>query len=149
MIDDPFHEGGFIHLAFPSFYDESLSPQGCESIFLTVLAPFMTKDYWKEKKEELSNLLIQRAENIIPELSQNIIVKEISTPQTIYRYTLNSQGANYGWEMSNAHVSRMRLKQKTPVKGLILAGHWTLPGAGLATVAQSGYSAAKLILSDK
>nr|WP_297935937.1 NAD(P)/FAD-dependent oxidoreductase [uncultured Lachnoclostridium sp.] len=148
MRTNPFHENGFIHIAFPSFYDESLSPEGHESIFLTILAPFKNVSYWKEQKESLSQLLIERAEHIIPELSQNIVVKEISTPQTIYRYTLNSQGANYGWAMKNSQVSRLRLNQKSPVKGLYLAGHWTLPGAGLATVAQSGYTAAKMILED-
>ncbi|HEX9058936.1 MAG TPA: NAD(P)/FAD-dependent oxidoreductase [Clostridia bacterium] len=146
MLEDPLKSNGFVHAAFPSFYDNELSPKGCESIFLTVLAPFKTLEFWKEAKEKLASVLIGRAENIMEGLSESIVLKEYSTPQTILRYTGNSDGANYGWSMIPSQSGRLRLKQETEIDGLYLAGHWTQPGCGIATVAQSGFSAARMVL---
>lgn len=147
MLNNPFVDNGFVHIAFPSFYDENLAPKNCESIFLTILASYNDKDYWIENKNNLMKHVIKRAKNILPDLEDNINYSEVSTPNTIHRYTLNHNGANYGWAMTKEQSNRNRLNQQTEIDGLYLAGHWTQPGAGLATVAISGYNAAKLILN--
>lgn len=149
MINDPYSKEGFIHIAFPSFYDSDLAPDGCECMFLTVLVPFMSKEFWDREKQIFADILIERAENVIPGLKKHILYKETSTPYTIYRYTLNTKGANYGWSMTPNQTGRMRLPQKSFIKGLYHAGHWTEPGCGIATVAQSGYMAARLVIQNK
>jgi|LSQX01.3.fsa_nt_gb phytoene dehydrogenase-like protein len=146
MLLNPLHEDGFVHLAFPSLFDSSLAPEGYEAMFTTVLAPYETKEFWDRHRGSVRDTVIKRAENVIPGLSQNIVVEETSTPHTIERYTLNKRGANYGWEMNPSQVGRMRINQESIISGLYFAGHWTQPGAGLATAAQSGFQASKLIL---
>jgi prolycopene isomerase len=119
--------------------------------------PYNYMDYWKrekdgtrgmeytELKEALADKLIASAEKIIPQLSKHIVYKDIATPLTYERYTLNSEGASHGW--FPAPGAKMR-SQKTPFKNLFQAGHWTFPGPGIFAVALSGRNAAKLVLRE-
>lgn len=149
MVDEEsLAKDGFIHLAFPSFYDTSLAPAGKETLFLTVLAPYKSREYWNEEKESFSEEIVKRAERLVPGLKRDTVVKDISTPHTIERYTLNTRGANYGWELTPFQSGKMRLPQETAIGNLFLAGHWTQLGPGLATVAQSGLAAARIVLRE-
>jgi len=58
------------------------------------------------------------------------------------RYRLNLTGAIYGWEVSPKQVGRGRLPYKTPIRGLVLSGHWTQSG-GVYGVIASGLQAAQ------
>ena len=62
------------------------------------------------------------------------------------RYTRNSGGAIYGFDVTPAQVGPGRLDNRTPLAGLYLAGHWTRPGGGVAGVVRSGVRTAGLVL---
>ncbi|MCM8792768.1 MAG: NAD(P)/FAD-dependent oxidoreductase, partial [Candidatus Omnitrophica bacterium] len=102
------------------------------------------KELYKDKKEELANILIKRAEAVIPKLSSSIDTMEVATPLTMERYTGNYKGAIYGWSPKLAQFGVRRMGQKTPIKNLFLCGAWTKPAGGIAGVMQSG-----VILSNK
>jgi len=40
-----------------------------------------------QKKKEFAEMLIQKAERVIPNLSRHIIVQDAATPKTFERYT--------------------------------------------------------------
>ena len=140
-----------------SIRDPSQAPEGMATVQLVSLFPYNYMGYWKrnpdgargkeyqELKEALADKLITAAEAIIPQLSQHIVYKDIATPLTFERYTLNSEGASHGWFPTPG--AKMR-SQKTQIKNLYQAGHWTFPGPGIYTVALSGKNAAQLILKD-
>ena len=140
-----------------SLRDPSQAPEGMATVQLVSLFPYNYMGYWKrnpdgtrgkeyqELKEALADKLITAAEGIIPQLSQHIICKDIATPLTFERYTLNSEGASHGWFPTPG--AKMH-SQKTPIKNLYQAGHWTFPGPGIYTVALSGKNAAQLILKE-
>jgi prolycopene isomerase len=139
-----------------SFCDLSHALEGMATVQISALFPYNYKNYWKREKdgtrgEEYKKLketvaykLISAAEEVIPELSKHIICKDIATPLTFERYTLNSEGA-IGWFPSPG--AKMR-SQKTPIKYLYQAGHWTFPGSGIDSVISSGRNAAQLVLKD-
>jgi prolycopene isomerase len=62
------------------------------------------------------------------------------------RYTRNTAGAIYGWELSPEQVGPARLGPQTPIEGLQLVGHWTQPGGGIYGVVSSGIQAARSAL---
>lgn len=88
-----------------------------------------------EKKSALAEMLITKAEKLIPDLSSRIIVREAATPKTLERHTSMPEGALYGFDQS---IKTKRPFFKTPIKGLYLGGASTFPGAGIEAVVISG-----------
>ena len=93
--------------------------------------------------------MLAQAERRAPGLARHLRFAEGGTPRTMERYTRNTDGAIYGWEMSPAQVGPGRLADVTPVAGLHLAGHWTRPGGGIYGVVLSGIQAATRVLGMK
>ena len=67
---------------------------------------------------------------------------------TLKGFTGNPRGTIFGWDSTIAQSMQKRLKQKTPIDNLYLAGAWTLPGPGQSAVIMSGRDAARAILKD-
>ena len=112
---------------------------------------FDYKDDRKESRKEFKNELMEgflaRVNREVPHITEHIIVKEIATPMTIERYTLNSAGA-IGWNPVPAQTHLNAFPVNSPVSGLYHAGHWTLPGSGIVAVAASGVNAARKVLKN-
>lgn len=140
-----------------SLRDPSQAPVGMATVQLMTPFPYNYMGYWKreqdgtrgkeyaELKETLADRLISSAEEVIPQISKHVVCKDVATPLTFERYTLNSEGASHGW----FPVPGAKLRsQKTPIKNLYQAGHWTFPGFGIFAVVLSGRSAAQLVLKE-
>ncbi len=136
-----------LYISIPSNRDSQLAPLGKSCLKIEQLISYDYCNNWNECKEEMANKLIKAAEQIIPSLSNHIEVKEIATPLTLERYTLNSEGACFGWAKTIKQSGFYLLNQKIPIQNLYLAGHWTFPGHGIPTVAYSGIIAANEICS--
>lgn len=142
--------GGFAITLYDNVYN-GYSPSGKNTINLMVLQGY---DHWKKyesdyfkgnktayrkEKERMADILIRRAEKkLLPGLSKAIAVKEIGTPLTNVRYTINYRGAIYGWDQTLDNSATRRVPHTTPIKNLYLAGAWTRPGHGYGGVLASG-----------
>ena len=51
-----------------------------------------------------------------------------------------------GWALNPQQVGPRRLAQETPLKNLLLSGHWTRPALGIIATTISGLQAARVIL---
>lgn len=142
-----------------SLRDPSLAPPGKHTVSIGAMLPYEYMGNWgvdkqgrrgreyKKLKEQVADRLIASAENVIPGLSQHIVCKDIATPLTYERYTLNTRGAIMGWDLTPQNFMKMR-PQDTPIKNLYQAGHWVFPGGGIPAVIPSGRLAAELILKE-
>ncbi len=101
---------------------------------------------YKEKKKEISDQLVAIAARTlgIPDLHEYIEVLELSTPQTIERYTGNRGGAYVGWKYTPDQTEG-GFSQESPVENLILCGHWVSPGGGVCNAMAGGNNAAELV----
>jgi prolycopene isomerase len=91
-------------------------------------------------KKRIAEILIKRAEKVIPNISKHIEVIEIATPLTLRRYTGNPNGACYGWANTVKQSNPLqRSPQKTPIKNLYLSSAWTFPGEGQMGVILCGW----------
>ncbi|MCG8588802.1 MAG: NAD(P)/FAD-dependent oxidoreductase [Proteobacteria bacterium] len=135
-----------IGLTVPTLSDPELAPEGEHVFQITVLLPYAWPRPWREDKTRLMDLLLDEAEAVFPGLREHLLFAECGTPRTLERYTLNHQGALYGWEVSPQQVGPLRLAPTTPIEGLHLAGHWTQPGGGVYGAASSGVMAAQHVL---
>ncbi len=151
MIREGFYEQTMYSCMLYSAVDSSLAPNGkaVMNIFsLDLLSNWerLSKIEYENKKAQVTEALIKKAEKQIPELSKHIIVKELGTPKTMNRYTGHREGSIYG-PAQNIYQSGMnRLKAETPIQGLYLTGSSIYPGGGYPSVINSGYRTALAIL---
>ncbi len=104
-------------------------------------------EYWISNKTRLLNEFIEVIERTtIPGLSQHVVFREAATPRTLRRYTLNDEGAAYGWESSCDQFLEPEFRKPPCLEGLYLTGHWTTYAQGLAGVVYLGYDLADKIL---
>lgn len=136
----------WLSVTVPTFADPDLAPTNEHIMILTSLVrPDAAKD-WRGEKQRVTNALLEAAEERFPGLGRHLTFVESGTPRTMERYTRNTDGAAYGWELSPRQVGLTRNAQNTPIDGLFLAGHWTQPGGGVYGVVASGVGAARRVL---
>ncbi len=147
-------------LSVPSLKDHDLAPKGKHCMDLMIMpAPYHYKNDWmteqgkrgeeyRRLKENIAEGLIKAAENVVPELSKHIVVKDISTPMTYERYTLSSEGAWYDMAQIPGQTGIKRLSRKTEISGLYLTGASSFSG-GMFGAISSGLLTADEILKGK
>ncbi len=110
----------------------------------------LSRTEYREKKKEISGILIRRLEKVLPGISATIEYTEMATPKTIERYTMNPQGSVYGYAQTVEQSGRNRIRAKSPVEGLYFASAWAFPGGGFTGAIISGYLCAlKVIKTDR
>jgi prolycopene isomerase len=129
----------------PSLSDPSLAPAGEQLLVLTTLVRHDAAD-WRTEKHALADAQIASACRSLPGLRDHIRFHEGASPRTLERYTRNTNGALYGWELSPQQVGPGRPGNQTPIQGLHLVGHWTQPGGGIYGVVSSGVQTARVVL---
>jgi phytoene dehydrogenase-like protein len=138
-------EKHLISIKMHSLLDPSQSPRNMSAIQIMMMLPYDFSPGWEKDKEAIADKLIASAEEVIPNLTDYIICREITTPLTLEGTTLNSQGA-IGWYP--APRGKM-WRQKAPIKNLYQAGQWTFPGAGVPNAIASGRNATQLVLRNR
>ncbi|MDD2679286.1 MAG: NAD(P)/FAD-dependent oxidoreductase [Candidatus Omnitrophica bacterium] len=132
--------------------DPGLAPDGKGSLLIMTLDNYanwadLGAEEYRQKKAQVAQKFIQRAEKLLPGLSANIEVMEAATPRTMQRYGISPEGAIYGFAQLPSQSVISRPAQQTGIKGLFLAGAWTRPGAGAHACFVSGIEAADLTLA--
>ncbi len=142
--------------------DKSLSPehQGTLTIYMPAEMKFMNDwqtsrdaegnyirgEAYKALKHQIAEKLIARVEaKIAPGLKSHILFYEVATPVTHYRYTGNKNGTMMGARPGRANMQAKIAHYQTPVKNLILGGHWAELGGGVPIAVKAGANAALLI----
>ena len=145
MVDEQGPDPIFrFHLAPLS--DPTSAPKG-KSAFMMHYIPAPTAGWDDpEREKKLVDLMIKRAEKVIPGLSKHIVYQEFWSPMTVDKYSLSGPDASMGWALIPEQIGPKRLAQETPVKNLLLSGQWTRPALGVLSVIISGLQAAKIIL---
>ncbi len=139
-------EPSWLTLTVPTLSDPGLAPEGQQLLVLTTLVAYESPSGWRSHKARVERRLLRLAERRLPGLSERLCFAESATPRTMERYTRNTAGAIYGWELSPSQVGPGRPGTETPLPGLSLVGHWTHPGGGVYGVVWSGITAAQRAL---
>ena len=107
--------------------------------------PHAGEDYssdprYLEAKEAITEIMVDRAAEVIPGLREHVVYQEAATPITQERYTLSTGGAAYGIEMSIGQFGPFRPKPRTEIDGLYLAGASQAWGPGVEGAMLSGHA---------
>lgn len=150
----------------PSLRDSSLAPEGMGTLTLFMPALMGYRDNWLTKKDENGNyirndeyrslkhdiaeILISRVEKYVaPGLRSHILFYEVATPVTHWRYTGNKNGTMMGAKPGKENMQNKIAHYKTPIKNLLLGGHWAELGGGVPIAAKAGANAALLVLKEE
>lgn len=136
---------GGLWIASPTTFDPGLAPAGEHLVILSSLAKYDIGVPWADARERFTESMLGQIEVVLPGFREEMTFLETATPETFERYTLNTRGASYGWAATPNQSTGKRLKQRTPIEGLYLSGHWTEPGAGSFRAIFSGVTAATQI----
>lgn len=152
-----------ISILAPSVRDKSMVPEGCGSLTLFMPAlmdysnnwcttrdeqgNYVRGDAYKALKKEIADTIIERVEALVaPGLRSHILFYEVATPVTHYRYTGNKNGTMMGAKPGRKNMQSKIAHYQTPVKNLLLGGHWAELGGGVPIAAKAGTNASLLIL---
>lgn len=148
----------------PSLRDSSMAPENNGTITIFMPAKMTNGNFWntegtdadgnyvrgeayKKLKTEYAEILIRRVEEkIAPELRKHILFYHVATPVTHYRYTGNKDGTMMGARPGKKNMQAGIAHYQTPVKKLILSGHWAELGGGVPIAAKAGLNASLIIL---
>lgn len=106
----------------------------------------LEKEEYKEKKEEVAQIFIYRLEKIIPGIKNAIEYYEVGTALTVKKYTLNPDGAVYGFAQTTENVNAKKIES---IDNLHFASAWTKTGGGFSGAIFSGYLCAFDILRNR
>jgi prolycopene isomerase len=101
---------------------------------------------WHSFKQIMSDRMIQKLEELHPGIKEMIELVEIGSPDTFNRYTLNTDGALYGFANVKDLYGEAKMPVTTHLPNLFQTGHWGKPGGGIWNVMYNSYIASKIIL---
>ncbi len=131
-----------------SHIDSGLAPDG-GSVAAMVAEDYVSewqypvkKDY-RERKEMVTRSFLDRMEKLVPGLNEHLVWYDSATACTVERYTMNTQGAVYGFAQLPGPRSRDRI---SPIPILYFAYAWYKFGGGFSAAIYSGYFTAMELL---
>ncbi len=107
---------------------------------------YRTNEAYRARKAEVRDLLLDRAELVVPGLRDSIVFEECATPVTHERFTRSSGGTSYGIAVTPGQFALNRPNYVTPVAGLYLVGASTMSAHGIAAVMGGGVACASAVL---
>ena len=107
-MKDDFFSRTPVEMSIPCLNNPALAPPGKSGIIISALAKSGFSHDWETQegkptpayyalKEKVADQLINIAQKVIPGLNEHILFRQIATPYTYSRYTLNSGGSICGW----------------------------------------------------
>jgi prolycopene isomerase len=141
---------GTLFVSIPTLLDPSLAPAGYHIVH--AFSPSWIHEWqglnstdYEAKKEQLAGKLIDRLQQIFPDLNNALDYQEVGTPRTHRRF-LGRVDGTYGpipqkqlWGLLSMPFN------STPVPNVYAVGDSTFPGQGLNAVAFSGFACAHLV----
>lgn len=155
-----------ISIIAPSVRDKTLAPEGNGTLTIYAPAQFCYNNYWLTKKEtgdnyirteayrklktEIAEALLKHVETVFaPGLRTHILFYDVATPITHWRYTGNKNGTMMGAKPGSSNMKNKIAHYRTPVKNVLLGGHWAELGGGVPIAVKAGSNAALLVMQKK
>ncbi len=100
----------------------------------------LQKDYprYDAEKKRVAAEVLARLEVHYPGITSQVVVTDIATPLTTYRYTLNREGSFMGWLPTPKAMRTMVPKTLPGLSNFYMAGQWVAPGGGVPPCLYSG-----------
>jgi len=135
-------EGFLIYV--PSVHSPGMAPEGHHAVTIYTIAPnTLAKGNWQERREDLADKLVQKAERYMPGLRAHTLHRIIMTPDDFKTITHLSHHAFGGIAPV---MGKSNPSHKTPVKGLFFIGAQSESGGGVTGVMKGARTVVRSIL---
>ncbi|NUO07195.1 MAG: NAD(P)/FAD-dependent oxidoreductase [Candidatus Brocadia sp.] len=138
--DRIYQEDATIGITIASIEDKTRAPAGSHTVVLHEMVQVYDETL---DKAHCTKMILKKAERILPHLTNNIVVMDAATPETLLKFTGNYHGSAFGWKQ----IPGFRGIKGPEIKNLYIAGHWGGMGGGVLAAAYSGARAAGEILT--
>ncbi len=128
-----------IHI--PTLVEPNLAPAGQHLVELVKQVGHEAEDPFAQ-----ATGMITAASGVLPGLAESLVPLDPDAPTP---YAVRRFSDPYGWATTPLGATIGRLGHTTPVKGLYLAGQWTVPGPGIPEVVASGAEVSRIITNDR
>ncbi len=160
--DPDLHKNTWLEVTWTSKENPKLAPEGKSTVILQTMSNYRWQNYWetggddfarppayKVLKEKVLNQMIDTFSDLVPHVHDKIRYKDLGTPQSLIRFTLNSEGAtsSWSWDRKKVPCGRRYPKLRTPIRNLYTAGHYTIWPGSVPLAALSGKIVADRIKS--
>ncbi len=139
------------------------APEAQAGIVLQTYSSYKWADTWKNRdggmprtgeyrnlKEKVADQLIQQAEHILPGLKASIVYRDVGSPLSGERFSMNSLGSSGGWCYQDGISPVYRFPAfnliNTPLANLRTCGHYSLWPGGVISAALSGKLTANMVM---
>lgn len=162
-VDDPdLHRDTWFEVNAPCISNPRLVPEGHSAVTVQTITNFNWMNRWgtggrlEVRNEEYARLkekvlddMIYNLEKVIPGVRGRIVYSEIGTPLSTHRFTLNKDGGScaFSFDPRVSPFVKRPMQFRTPVRGLYMAGHWSLWPGGIVGAMYSGRVVAHHILT--
>ncbi len=150
----------------PSLRDKSLAPAGKGTLTIYSSAWIDYKNYWGTElderghfvrtdayykiKEEFAAIILDRIEERLDiDIRSHIEFMDIASPITHWRYSFNRNGSIMGARPGRANMEAKIAHHRTPIKNLILGGHWSDLGGGVPIAVKAATNASIFVLKEQ
>ncbi len=146
--DTALEKRGFVFVDY-SQIDSRLAPQG-KSFGVIVTSDYLhewedlDKQAYKEKKQRIKEVLIDRLEEKLPGIKQHIIYSEAATAKTTKRYIKTPNGTAYGFAPTVKQFFQPPQIRSKKMPHLFFVGQWVI-GGGFSPTIDSGFLAYEAI----
>jgi len=133
-------------------YSEHFAPPGKTIIQVMLETDW---DYWdklrknreayEQEKQRISDIVIQRLEEVYPRITAEIEMIDVATPYTTWRYTLNDKGSPMGWLMTKDSLMTQIPRTLPGLYSFYMAGQWVLPGGGVPGCIYTGRNVIQIL----
>ena len=141
------------YIYVPSKMDSSLAPENCESLYVLIPVPELSKfNHWSKKVvEDYRRLIINKIKenSIFSDIDQHIVLKKQFTPIDFKEQFGAYNGATFGLRPTLKQSNYYRPHNKFDyASNLYFCGSSTHPGAGVPIVMQSAKLAVEELIRD-
>lgn len=157
-LDDPdIHGKVWVQLNAPVLHEPSLAPEGKSSLVIQCFSHSDWMHRWgtgggpelprteryRQLKARVMDGLIATASDVVPELRDRVVYRDLGSPLTLSRFTDNPDGSTTGWHFNPrlGPLGRPFLKSRVGLDGLFVAGHWWMQPGGVPFAALSAWVA--------
>ena len=130
--DGEYHEGkdGFL-IYIPSFHSPSMAPAGQHAITIYTVAPNKLAGSWEERRQEMTDRLLDCAEEAIPGLREHARVVVSMTPDD---FRLRTHLDHHAFGGVSPVMGKSGIPHKTPIDGLWFLGAQSETAGGVPNV---------------